>query len=345
MSSRRLGLAAFALVSALLPAACAAGADPPEPSSSVRPSTSASPDPGADGRTLRLSVFGDMGVSADADAVLDDIAARDDDATLVVGDLSYDGPGSEGAWCDQVTSRLGRDHPVGIVAGNHEDDGPDGAIRAFTACLPTRPAGVRGDYGRQWYADLPARDPLVRVVMISPDLDFGDGVWSYDRGTPHYAWTRRTIRAARAEGIPWVVVGMHKPCLSVGVYLCESGTDLNDLLVGLEVPLVLSGHEHMYARTRSLALGPACPSVPPAQFDAGCLAPDGTTFVTVGTGGRPLREVHPLVAGRPYFAAFSGAGEDPAFGSLDVTVRPQDLVVRFDPAPGSGFTDTVTIAR
>ena len=68
-----------------------------------------------------------------------------------------------------------------------------------------------GTYGRQWYVDVPQVDPLVRFIMISPALPFPDGTWSYAAGTPRYNWTAAAIDGARANGIPWVVVGRTSP--------------------------------------------------------------------------------------------------------------------------------------
>ncbi len=363
MRGRSRGWPVVAAVAALLVAACtgpvgrevrpSGGPAGPVAPSPGAPATSSSPvssraapatPPGP--TSLRFSVLGDVGEDAHAAAVLDGIAARRDDLTLVVGDLSYGRPGSEREWCRFVTRHLGARHPVELVAGNHEDDGPNGDIDVFARCLPNRLSGLVGQYGRQWYADVPADRPLVRFVMVSPGLDFGSGPWSYAEGTSHHAWTQRAVTGARAAGIPWVVVGMHEPCLSVGVYPCSPGPDLLDLLVRSGVDLVVTGHEHMYQRTVALGFGPGCPAVRPERYDAACVrAHGGTTFVTVGTGGHPLRDGSPADPERPYFAAVSAADEDPAWGSLAVEVTPERLAARFVPAAGSDFTDAFTLRR
>ena len=204
-----------------------------------------------------------------------------------------------------------------------------------------------GTYGRQWYADRPAEHPLVRVVMISPALDFGDGTWSYDEGTARHSWLRAAVTGARAAGIAWVVVGMHKPCLSLGRYVCDPGPDVVDLLLETGVDLVVTGHEHLYQRTRPLALGPGCPGIRPGRFTAACVASDGagTTFVTVGTGGHELRVVNGSDSERRYFAASSGRNEEPSFGSLDVQVTAHRLSARFVPVDGGTFTDRLVLTR
>ena len=183
------------------------------------------------------------------------IGTADPDLHLALGDLSYGVTGQEQAWCDLVVDGVGGGFPFELIAGNHESDGNNGNINDFSACLPNQLPGLVGTYGRQAYVDVPQDDPLVRYVMISPGLDFPDGTWAYTAGSPRYVWTAAAIDGARAAGIPWVVVAMHKPCISVGEYTCDPGAGLINMLVDKEVDLVLSGHDHIYQRSKQLALG------------------------------------------------------------------------------------------
>ena len=56
--------------------------------------------------------------------------------------------------------------------------------------------------------------------MISPGLTFADGTGDATTrpGPPRYNWTASAIDGARSPAIPWVVVGVHKPCLRLGQY-------------------------------------------------------------------------------------------------------------------------------
>ena len=295
---------------------------------------------------MRFSALGDIDATDASDAVLRSIAERHDDFTLALGDLSYGADGEEETWCRFVTRRVGPEHPFELVSGNHESNGENGNIERFVRCLPNRLPGLVGTYGRQWYVDQPAGRPLVRVVMVSPALDFGRGEWSYRDGTTHQAWLRDAVTGARAAGIPWVVVGMHKPCLSVGNYECDPGADVIDLMLDTGVDLVLTGHEHLYQRSRALSLGPGCRAVTPGRFDGDCLAAGrGTTFITVGTGGTPLREVHGSDSERRYFAATSGKDRKPSYGSLDLTVTATRLTATFVPVADGTFSDRVVLTR
>ena len=317
------------------------------PSTSAPPATtSPSPTASAAPASVRFSALGDINSTAASDAVLRSIADRHDDFTLALGDLSYGADGEEEAWCRFVTRRVGAEHPFELVSGNHESNGENGNIQRFARCLPNRLQGLVGTYGRQWYVDQPAAHPLVRVVMISPALDFGHGEWSYARGTPHYDWLKAAVTGARAAGIPWVVVGMHKPCLSVGNYECDPGADVVDLLLDTGVDLVLTGHEHLYQRSAPLALGAGCPTIRPGTYDPHCVATGGgTTFVTVGTGGTPLRDVHGSDSERRYFTALSGKDLRPSYGSLDLRVTADRLTSTFVPVAGGTFTDRLVLTR
>lgn len=316
-------------------------------------STSAAPAPDA----VRFAAVGDFGASATTASVLDGIRAQGSDLTIALGDLSNGTAGAEDAWCDFVRSRVGDTHPFELLAGNHESNGLNGNINDFSACLPNQLPGVVGTYGRQYYVDVPQDRPLVRFVLASPSLGFptaggGSAQYTYTAGSARYQWVSDTIDAARTRGIPWVVVGLHKPCLSIGQYACDPGADLTNLLVQKKVDLVLNGHEHLYQRTKQLALRPGCTSLAIGTYEPQCVvdADDslvkgaGTVFATLGTGGVGLRDVNAADPEAGYFAAASGANQQPTHGFGDVSLTPERLTVRFVPTATGTFTDTFSIA-
>jgi chitodextrinase len=305
------------------------------------------------GSSVRITASGDFAATSNTAAVLNGIAAAAPDLHLALGDLSYGASGAEQAWCDFVTSRIGAGFAFELISGNHESNGQNGDINDFSACLPNQLPGLVGTYGRQWYVDVPREEPVVRVVMISPALPFPDGMWDYQAGSARYAWTASAIDSARAAGVPWVIVAMHKPCLSMGQYPCDPGADLMNLLVSKRVDLVLSGHEHLYQRTKQLAHGPGCTAITPGAYTAACVAdPDralarggGTVFATIGTGGIELREVNLSDSEAAYHAAWSGLNANPTWGSLTVTADGQQLSASFTRAAGGTFADNFTISQ
>src|SRR3954452_8699858 len=176
--------------------------------------------------TVHFTAAGDFAATTDTTAVLNKINSVGSDLTLALGDMSYATVGQEQTWCDFVTARVGAGYPFELVSGNHESDDINGNINDFSACLPNQLPGAVGTYGREWYVDYPKSDPTVRFIMISPGLTYPDGTWNYGTGSTHLQWTAGEIGGAGGAGVPWVVLGMHKPCLTVGDYTCESGTAL-----------------------------------------------------------------------------------------------------------------------
>jgi PKD repeat protein len=303
---------------------------------------------------IHFTAAGDFAATEDAAAVLTKSASLSPDFTLALGDLSYGAPGGEQAWCDFVTGKVGTGFPFELISGNHESDGRDGNINDFAACLPNRLPGIVGTYGREWYVDVPAEKPLARFVMISPGLTFtGDDYWNYLPGSEHYVWTESAIDGARDNGIPWVIVGNHMPCLSLGEYSCAAGEELTNLLVSKKVDLVLNGHEHLYQRTFQLGHQEGCSAIVPDAVDEECITDTdsslqqgrGTVFATVGTGGVPLRDANPTDPEAGYFAARSGSNSNPTFGLLDVSVTEQSISADFVRAAGGTFGDSFTVTK
>ena len=312
-------------------------------------SVSAAPQPGH----VHFTAAGDFGTSSNAMAVLNTIDATDSDFTLALGDLSYGVTGQEQAWCDSVTSRVGAGYPFEVVSGNHEGNGQNGNINDFTPCLPNQLPGAVGTYGRQYYVDVPAENPIARFIMISPNIQFPDSTWSYTAGSTRYAWTANAIDGARNASIPWVVVGMHKPCLSVGDYGCEPGPDLYNMLLSKKVDLILSGHDHVYQRTHQLGLRTGCTTLSPGTFNSSCVIDSDSTFtqgagsvaMTVATGGQGLYDVNAADSETNYFAATAGLNKNGTFGVLDVDATDDTLQASFVRAAGGTFTDSFTISR
>lgn len=300
--------------------------------------------------TLRIAAVGDFSTSAQAAGVLQGIGRSGTDLAIALGDLSYQTT-DEQLWCDFVTARVGAGYPFELLAGNHESNGLNGHINNFSACLPNQLPGLVGTYGRQYYVDVPKDAPLVRFVMISPGLDFGQGAWSYEAGTPRHAWTAAAIDGARVADVPWVVVGTHLPCLGVAHYPCQSGPDLLNLLVEKKVDLVLRGHDHAYMRSHQLARSVSCPALVPETFNAACVAdadPEmvrgaGTVLATVGTGGVPLRDVYATDSEAGYFPVASGLNANPTWGFLHLTATPSTLTAEFRPTGGGGLVDRFTL--
>jgi hypothetical protein len=304
-----------------------------------------------DGANLTVAAAGDFGMERGGVATLDAMAGSKPDLYLGLGDFSYAGPSSTDDFCDLVRSKIGESAPFEIVAGNHEEDsGEDGRIEDFAACLPDKLA-AEGEYGRQYYFDV---GRLARFIMISPDLTIEGDHYYYgpdDDGddTSQLAWLKRTIDEARDAGVEWILVGMHKSCISVGEYYCDVYQDLFSTLIASRVDLVLSGHEHTYQRSKQIAAPRrGCPEVIVDSFDPACVVDDddtyrkgaGPVFVVAGAGGADLYPIHANDPEAGYFAAAMGQntpGERHGFAMLTISQR--RLLVRFVGSTPGSFAD------
>src|SRR5262249_10716510 len=197
---------------------------------------------GPSAANLVFTAAGDYGTNAQAAATLDVIRQLAPRFHVALGDLSYnDEP--EASWCQWVTDRIGPALPFMLVPGNHEDDfGGHGHITRFAACLPDR-LSAKGTYPTEYFFDY---RELLRLIVISPDLTIDGEHYYYGDGNTHYQWLARTIDDARAGGLPWVVVAMHKSCVSIGQYYCRVFSQLMDLLLEKRVDVLLHGHDHSY---------------------------------------------------------------------------------------------------
>ncbi len=311
--------------------------------------------------SFSFTAGGDTGGNRSTSTTLDLIAQSGSNFHLAIGDLSYSEITPESAWCSYVQSRVGSTFPFELVSGNHEDGGEyqDGLIDNFVQCLPDR-LGAVGTYGKEYYFDYPASSPIARFIMISPGLTFTNGgAYSYAAGTDHYNWVASTIDNARAAGIKWVIVGMHKVCISMGVMPCDIGNDLLNLLVSKKVDLILQGHDHDYQRSKQLALnGTTCTVIQAETYNSNCVVNNGSTgsytqglgpvVVIVGTIGEGLSTLNTSDGDAGYFAKWMGNNITPTNGLTKFTVSSDQLTVSANFTGSTipnNFTDSFTIAN
>jgi hypothetical protein len=341
------------------------GGGGPTPTTTATPTPNATPTPGPTpppGAPFSFGVAGDFGQNSNTTAVLNQVAPSGTNFMIALGDFSYIPGNSETAWCNFVKSGLGNsNYPFELLSGNHEDAVRDGQINNYVQCLPHRltplptPSGTTQLYGKQYYFDYPAGTPLARFINISPGLTFpDDGSYSYTVGSPRYNWVSSAIDQARTAGIKYVVVSMHKYCISLVSGSCEVSADLMNLLISKKVDLYFQAHDHAYSRSKQLAhrSGPQpCNAISPGSFNANCVVDSdnnfsygaGTVIATVGTGGVGINSQSGSDPEAGYFATFQGSGNNPTFGFLMVNVSGSSLSVQFVRGAGGNFTDSFTI--
>ena len=308
----------------------------------------------AAGPSFQFAAAGDHSQDVNTNSSLHLLASSGVNFYLALGDLSYQRVGEEEEWCSIVKSYVGQSFPFEIVSGFHDDgresapnDG--GLIDSFVGCLPDK-MGSSGIYGKEYYFDYPPSSPLARIIMISPDLNFTNGgYYSYTMGSSHYEWLSGVIDRARASRIPWVIVAMHKPCISAGIYPdCIVGGDLMNLLLQKKVDLVLQAHDHNYQRSKQLT----CAVV--EQFSSGCVVDDGSSgtyskgrgaiFVIAGTFGQEFYPINYASPNAPYFASLaSNNTRGMAHGFVSFTVSAFELTAQTDFA--GTFSDSFRIVE
>jgi len=131
------------------------------------------------------------------------------------------------------------------------------------------------------------------------DLNDKDYTYSYSNFVNHWNWTKTAIEDAQSQN-EWVIVGIHKLCISAGREICEIGTKLFNFLLSKKVDLILQGDDHAYERSKQLALNstsvdgqPLCDGIA-ANLDgwavynsttSGCIIDDGSRgFYQPGAG-------------------------------------------------------------
>jgi len=195
--------------------------------------------------------------------------------------------------------------------GNHDTE-------IFTASLDADTVTI-GNYGQLGYGghakrlDLPQNGPgncpsvysftygTVGIISVDAnDLSYEiQGLLGYSGGA-QATWLRRQLGAFRSDpGIDFIVVFYHHCAFST----CESHSSdggvrkvLAPLFAEYEVDLAIQGHNHLYERSNPIKYDPAS-NTGVSSANAVSLSPgnpavvrpeqDGTTYITVGSGGRP----------------------------------------------------------
>ena len=279
-----------------------------------------------------IAAVGDVGSWDQSQETLETLDGTD--VLFVTGDLSYGGDDPEEVWCDWVKGIVGDDYPVEVIGGNHETgSGDSGFIRNHAACLPDK-LGAVGDYGVQYYVDL---GPIT-VIAISPDLKIDGYQYDYEVGSDEREWLETEVFAAQVRG-DWVMIAMHKLCITAGGKSCQIGEELSNWMIA-NADVLLSGHEHTYLRTHPLLC------VVADDFDESCVGETGAIWVINGSGGRNWK-VSALDAEWEYFAAAMGNGRfaEWGYGTSQFIVTDDMIIGSYVCGGDCTYTDSYTITR
>lgn len=293
----------------------------------------------ANGTSFAFTAAGDHGFDDRTRKSMDAVAGSGSRFYLALGDLSYSA-GSEDEWCNSFKAKF---NDVELIAGNHDvGESSGGDINRYRQFCPFTLGTLTGDYAKQYYFDYPQQTPLARFVMIAPGVEGSLNI-NYNSGGAGYNFTRDAIDSARASGIKWIIVGMHKNCISVGNHSCEIGTDIINLLITKKVDMVIQSHDHNYQRSHALR----CITV--NRFDGSCVADNGSdgryvkgsgpVIIINGEFGRSLYEAKSSDSEAGYFAKTDST----TFGISKYTISSTSISGQYLRSNGANFSDSFTI--
>ncbi len=296
----------------------------------------------AQSTSFSFGAAGDFANGSNFGNVTNSIRQQNPNLFLALGDLAY--TTAEQNWC----SKWGTFTNLLLVTGNHDSgESSSGNIETYIANCPRAGVNIVGTYGHNYYFDYPVNNPIARFVMVRPGVggSYGSGAISYAVGGTGYTFTSNAIDDARARGIKWVVVGMHKNYISVMEKGNEVGTPFMTLLFNKKVDLVLQGHEHGYERSKQLSCATA------GTYVASCVSAAGGNFIqgqglvidVLGTGGQGFRGLNTTDSEYPYFEKSTNVSSNYGWGKF--IVSPSQIAYSYINVGGGGLVDSFTITN
>src|SRR5207245_7584670 len=236
--------------------------------------------------SFSFGASGDMGsftVSTSTNS-LSRLATTNPNFFLSLGDMSYDPTVTGDVWCGQFKSTFNN---IEIMPGDHNTRGHNsttfGETHSYDRYLGGCPltlgvsivcGPVQADcYGKEYYFDYPAVNPIARFIFAAPKIYNITGVctlspncssqtgqpctdqygcWQYNANDLHYNWTANAIDNARSKGIGWVIVATHKLCISSSDATCSMGIAFFNMLVQKKVDLIIQAHDNAYERSKQI---------------------------------------------------------------------------------------------
>ncbi len=201
------------------------------------------------------------------------------------------------------------------VAGNHDED-----YNSFIEHFNVKPADnsdtTTGAYYSIDYSN-------THFVVLNNNEDSS----KYADFTPaQIQWLKDDVKAAKAAGAQWIIVGMHKGPYTTSEHATDEdimGTNgvrtlAAPIMEELGVDLVLQGHDHIYARSKPIKNGVATPATRITETLNGktieyVVQPNGTIYLIPGTAGPKVYYKNKKINPR-YFDLFEVADENHAAG-------------------------------
>ena len=205
---------------------------------------------------------------------------------------------------------------------------------------------LSGRYGREWFFDYPGGAPLARLILTGCGTSFkidNESTWACTPGDAHYKFVADAIDGARGAAIPWVIVAVHKNCITAGSKACDIGGDFQNLLLQKKVDLILQAHDHLYERSKQLTCATK------NSYNSSCVADNGTdgrymqgngsVLVIQGTGGHSADSFAKSDSEAGYFVKGFGT----SYGFVNYTVSRTAISVNFVRSSGGHDNDSFVI--
>ena len=261
------------------------------------------------GSPTTIAMLGDLGQTSNSSktmahifrATLPVINPYPVSMVMISGDMSYadSDPHRWTSWLD-LMEPLFQSTPLAVAAGNHEiecdnitnlpfvqyenyfsnpnrigaaeiDPIADDYRNTLSDHSCSAPSQFLGhyNYGNSFYA---FQHGLVQMVVLN---SYGDSTV----GSAQYKWLENELQGVNRTVTPWLVVSFHCPLYTTFTGHVNEKQAVNmkeamePLFIQYKVNLIVSGHDHAYLRTKSLAYG---------KVDD---TKESPVYVTVGAGG------------------------------------------------------------
>jgi hypothetical protein len=251
---------------------------------------------------FNFAAAGDWACTSKAKDTVKNIIDHDAELVLALGDLSYD----SGAKCWlKIIKPIAEKTKIAI--GNHEIESSK-KLKDYMKAF---------NLEKQYYS---FNFQNVHFLALSTEI-------SYDEGSKQFKFAEKDLEQfAKDKSIDWIVVFYHKNVYSSGGGLPDEKDfreTYHPLFDKYNVDLALQGHHHAYERFYPLTFNDKNDNKPIVSAEDKVKGsnvfqnPEGTIFLTVGTGGA---ESMPVSKGKP----FSAAREGGKFGILNISVENND---------------------
>jgi hypothetical protein len=248
---------------------------------------------------FNFAAAGDWACSSKAKDTVKNIIDHDSDLVLALGDLSYDS--SAKCWLKIIKPIAEK---TKITIGNHEADSSK-KLKDYMKAF---------NLEKQYYS---FNYQNVHFLALSTET-------SYDEGSKQYKFAEKDLEQySNDKSIDWIVVFYHKQAYSSGGGLPDEKDfreNYHPLFDKYNVDLALQGHHHAYERFYPITFNDNNDNKPIVSAQDKVTGsnvfqnPEGTIFLTVGTGGAESMMVS---KSKP----FSAAREDGKFGILNISIQ------------------------